>query len=404
MPEFAYTARDSAGHNIAGVMTAADKRGVLVALAERSLCALHVQAKTTVNLAWRRGGRVKPRILANNLAQLADLLQNGVPLLGALDLLAEQTTSVGLQKVFRDVRDHVAEGMGLDEAFARHPQAFGDLSVCMVHAGMEGAFLEDALRRTADFLDLQEDLKSRLVSAMTYPAFLAGVGTLVTIALVVFFVPKFAGLFARLERSGQGLPGATIVLLSISHSLGHYGVLILGGLGAIGYALRSGLRSSRGRVLVDRWKLKLSLAGKIFLNYAVSRFCRVLGTLLKNGVPLLRALEISSESAGNIVLARAVRKSAENVSAGDTLSRPLAGCGLIPRPVMAMITIAEQSNNLDEVLVYIADTIDRQNGRQIDTMVRLVEPLMLLVMGGIIMFIISALLLPVFDMSSALGT
>jgi general secretion pathway protein F/type IV pilus assembly protein PilC len=148
----------------------------------------------------------------------------------------------------------------------------------------------------------------------------------------------------------------------------------------------------------------LPLAGKIFLGYAVSRFCRVLGTLLKNGVPLLRALEISSESAGNIVLARAIRQSAENVSAGDTLSRPLASCGLIPRPVMAMITIAEQSNNLDEVLVYIADTIDRQNSRQIDTMVRLVEPLMLLVMGGLIMFIISALLLPVFDMSSALGT
>lgn len=184
----------------------------------------------------------------------------------------------------------------------------------------------------------------------------------------------------------------------------HYGVLILGAVAAAVYGIRHALGTPWGRRLLDRWKLKMPLFGKIFLGYAVSRFCRVLGTLLKNGVPLLKALNISSESAGNLVLAKAIRESAENVSAGNTLSRPLAGCGLIPLPVMAMITVAEQSNNLDHVLVDVADTIDRQNSRQIDTMLRLVEPLMLLVMGGLIMFIIAALLLPVFDMSAALGT
>ncbi len=273
----------------------------------------------------------------------------------------------------------------------------------MVHAGMEGAFLEDALRRTASFLDLQEDLKSRLVGAMIYPAFLAGVGTVVTVALVVFFVPKFSTLFAMLERSGQGLPAATSLLLAISNAMRSYGLVIVGGLGGIGYGIRRALGTSRGVALVDRWKLKLPLFGKIFLGYAVSRFCRVLGTLLTNGVPLLKALKISSESTGSMVLAQAIRQSAENVSSGETLSRPLAGCGLIPRPVMAMITVAEQSNSLDHVLVDIAETIDRQNSRQIDTMLRLIEPLMLLVMGGLIMFVIAALLLPVFDMSAALG-
>jgi general secretion pathway protein F/type IV pilus assembly protein PilC len=404
MPEFAFTARDSAGHDVVGVMTAADKRGVIAALADRSLCALRVQAKTAINFRWGRTIRVKPRVLATNLAQLADLLQNGVPLLGALDLLAEQTVSAAFREVLQDIRKNVAEGMSLDQAFARHPRVFGELAVSMVHAGMEGAFLEDALRRTADFLDLQEDLKGRLVGAMTYPAFLAGVGTIVTVALIVFFVPKFSTLFTRLERSGQGLPAVTIVLLAISHVLGSYGLFIGGALGAVGYGIRHALGTPRGKMFLDRWKLKVPIFGKIFLGYAVSRFCRVLGTLLKNGVPLLKALEISSESAGNIVLSKAIRQSAENVSAGDTLSRPLAGCGLIPRPVMAMITVAEQSNSLDHVLVDIAGTIDRQNSRQIDTMVRLVEPLMLLVMGGVIMFIISALLLPVFDMSAVLGS
>jgi type II secretory pathway component PulF len=403
MPEFAYTARDSAGKNVAGIMTAVDKRAVLVALAERSLHVLRVQAKSAGGFTWQRSKRVKTRVLSTTLAQLADLLQNGVPLLGALDMLAQQTPSPALREVLEDVRKNVSDGMALDQAFARHPKVFGDLAVCMIHAGMEGAFLEDALRRTADFLDLQEELKSRIIGAMTYPAFLAGVGTVVTIALIVFFVPKFATLFTRLERSGHGLPTATIILLAISHTMGRYGFFILGGVGGVVYGIRKALSSSRGHLFLDRLKLKIPLFGSIFLNYAVSRFCRVLGTLLKNGVPLLRALQISSDSAGNIVLSRTLRQSAENVSAGDTLSRPLASCGLIPPPVMAMITIAEQSNNLDEVLVYIADTIDKQNSRQIDTMVRLVEPIMLLVMGGLIMFIIVALLLPVFDMSAALG-
>jgi general secretion pathway protein F/type IV pilus assembly protein PilC len=155
---------------------------------------------------------------------------------------------------------------------------------------------------------------------------------------------------------------------------------------------------------MDAWKLRIPVAGPIFLGYAVSRFCRVLGTLMHNGVPLLKALDISSQSAGNIVLAEAIRNSAQNVSSGNTLARPLAACGLIPRPVMAMITIAEQSNNLDQVLVQIADTVDRQNSRRIDMMVRLVEPLLLIVMGAAIMFVIAALLLPVFEMSSSLGT
>jgi general secretion pathway protein F/type IV pilus assembly protein PilC len=194
-----------------------------------------------------------------------------------------------------------------------------------------------------------------------------------------------------------------VALLAISHVLGRYGLLVVGAVAAVGYALRRFFRSEHGRVLMDRAKLRIPLVGKVFLGYAVSRFCRVLGTLLRNGVPLLRALDISSNSAGNAVLSGAIRRSAENISSGDTLAQPLAECGVIPRPVMAMIAVAEESNNLDEVLIHIADGIDRKNARQLDMMLRLVEPVMLLVMGGVIMFVIAALLLPVFDMSAAVG-
>jgi general secretion pathway protein F/type IV pilus assembly protein PilC len=402
MPEFAYTARDLAGNTVAGVITAADKHGVLASLAERSLYAMRVQPKSSPAL-WRPSKRVKQRVLSTTLSQLADLLQNGMPLLSALSLLADQSPSPALRDVLQDIQKNVSDGTALDAACARHPQVFGELAINMIHAGMEGAFLEDALRRTADFLELQEGLKSRLVGAMTYPAFLAGVGTIVTVALVVFFVPKFSTLFARLEKTGQGLPKVTTILLGVSYVMGHYGLLIAGALAGAVYGVRRLCATAKGKVFIDRWKLKVPLFGAIFLGYAVSRFCRVLGTLLQNGVPLLKSLQISSDSAGNIILSQAIRQSAENVSAGDTLAKPLSGCGLIPRSVMAMITIAEQSNNLDHVLIYVADTLDRQNSRLIDTMVRLVEPLMLMIMGGLIMFIISALLLPIFDMSAAMG-
>jgi general secretion pathway protein F/type IV pilus assembly protein PilC len=167
--------------------------------------------------------------------------------------------------------------------------------------------------------------------------------------------------------------------------------------------LRHAGSSDRGRLLTDRWKLKIPVVGPIFLGYAVSRFCRILGTLLRNGVPLLRALDISSDSAGNRVLSKAIQESQENVSAGETLSRPLAECGLIPKPVMAMIAVAEEANNLDDVLVGIADGIDRKTARQIDVMVRLAEPAMLLIMGAMIGFVLVALLLPIFDTMTNMG-
>jgi general secretion pathway protein F/type IV pilus assembly protein PilC len=403
MPQYVYTARTTDGQDVVGTMTAGSKRETLNALAERSLFAIRVEDAKPARRTFQFQSRIKPSLVATTLSQLADLLQNGVPLLKSLDVLASQTAHPGLAEILESVRDAVAEGNSLDAAMAKHPRIFGELAVSMVRAGSEGAFLEDALKRTADFLELQEELKGRMVGAMFYPTFLAIVGSIITVVLIVFFVPKFAELFERLEKEGGGLPLATVILLGLSDFLGRYGILVLAALGGAAYWLRGAAASERGREFVDRWKLKIPLVGKILLGAATSRFCRVLGTLLRNGVPLLRSLEISSASTGNVVLAAAIRASAENISSGETLAQPLAACGLFPRSVMAMITIAEESNNLDEVLVNIADGIDRKTSRQLDTMVRLVEPIMLLVMGLAIGFVMVALLLPVFDMSSAMG-
>jgi general secretion pathway protein F/type IV pilus assembly protein PilC len=403
MPEFTYKARTANGKDVVGTMTAASKREMLCALADRALFPLKVQCAEPARPKWQFHRRIKSQLIATNLSQLADLLKNGVPMLNALDLLAQQATHRGLEEILADVRDQVAEGTSLDEAFARHPNVFGELTVSMVRAGSEGAFLEDALQRTAQFLELQEQLKGKIKGAMAYPSFLAVAGTCVVVVLIVFFVPKFAELFRRLERSGGGLPTPTIILLWLSHFLGRWGVLVAGGLVALLVWLRRLTRTQRGRLWADRWKLKIPVIGGIFLDAAVSRFCRVLGTLLHNGVPLLRAMEISSDSVGNRVLSEAIRKSAENISSGETLAQPLAECGLFPRSVMAMIAIAEESNNLDNVLVNIADQLDGSIARQLDIMVRLIEPMMLMVMGSLILFVMVALLMPVFDMSAAVG-
>ncbi len=405
MPQFSYVARTASGQDVTGSITAGSKRETLLALDERSLFPLRVEAADAGRSIWqwRPRKRIKAQLVATNLAQLADLLQNGVPLLRSLDILAEQAAQRELTEVLSEIRDAVAEGVSLDAAMVRHPEVFGELAVSMVRAGSEGAFLEDALKRTADFLELQEELKWRVVGAMAYPAFLAVAGTCVTMILVVFFVPKFAELFARLEQQGGGLPAATVTLLWISDTLGRYGLFLAGALTLAVLWLRQAARTERGRLIADRLKLRIPVAGPIFLNSAVSRFCRVLGTLLKNGVPLLKALHIGSDSAGNKVLARAIRASAENISSGESLSRPLAECGLIPRPIMAMISVAEESNSLDTVLVSIADGLDRKISRQLDIMVRLVEPIMLLAMGCVILFVLVALLLPVFDMSATVS-
>ena len=404
MPEFIYKARDLSGKDVSGTIVAASKRETLSALADQSLFPLSVSSNEA-GQAWELKlfkKKASAAVIASTLTQLADLLENGVPLLGSLEVLAEQTSHPTMADVLTDIRDQVSEGESLDAAFAAHPEVFSDLTISVVRAGSEGAFLEDSLKRTAAFLELQEELKAKLIGAMTYPAILAVVGFIITMVLIIFFVPQFSELFERLEREGTGLPMVTIILLAVSDFLRAYGWYTLGGAVVFALWFKRWAKTPQGRLVVDRRKLKIPVAGKIFLGSAVSRFCRVLGTLLRNGVPLLRALEISSESTGNKILARAILEAGENISAGETLARPLAECGIIPKPVMAMISVAEESNNLDNVLINVADGIDRKTERQLDMFVRLIEPILLLVMGTIVMFVMVGLLLPVFDMTSSM--
>jgi general secretion pathway protein F/type IV pilus assembly protein PilC len=402
MPDFTYTARDQSGQQIAGTISAGNQREAMGMLSDRELFPLDVTEKRAARSAFGTKKRISSDLLATSLAQLADLLNSGVPLLRSLDVLAGQASHPRLKSVLSDVRGRVADGATLDQAMEKHSDVFGELTVSMVRAGGEGGFLEDVLQRTAEFIEHQQDLKSRVVGAATYPAILASAGSIAVVVLIVFFVPKFEPLFARLDERGE-LPALTKAMLGTSHVAGKYGIYVVAlAVAAIIAAVRQ-LKTDRGRSFVDKWKLRIPGVGGIYLSLAISRFCRVLGTLLHNGVPILRSLEISSDSTGNQVLAAAIREAGKNISAGESLAVPLNQSGLFPRTVVEMIRVAEESNNLENVLIKIADGVERRTERRLDLMVRLLEPMMLLVMAVVILIVVVALLLPVIQMSTAIS-
>jgi general secretion pathway protein F/type IV pilus assembly protein PilC len=334
-------------------------------------------------------------------SQLAALLRSGVPMLRGLTVLGKQSTNKTLTNVLEDVRGRVEEGESLGAAMARFPKVFSEMAVNMVKAGAEGGFLEDALERVATFTEQQEDLKGRTLGALAYPAFLASVGTVVLTVLMVFFVPKFEPLFANLRRKGQ-LPAMTEWLLAFSRMLQAYwwvGLLVI----VVGlFALVRYISTERGRRNFDLVKIKLPMIGKIFLNLAVARFCRVFGTLLVNGVPILRSLEISRESAGNVILTEAIAKASENITAGERLAVPLGASGHFPPTVVEMVSIAEESNTLDHVLVQIADGLEKRTFRQLDLFVKLLEPVMLLGLAAVVMFVVLALMVPVLNSANSI--
>jgi general secretion pathway protein F/type IV pilus assembly protein PilC len=332
---------------------------------------------------------------------MSSLLRSGVPMLRAITVLSQQSTDATLSAVLTEIKGRVEDGEPLGQAMARYPKVFSDMGVNMTRAGAEGGFLEDALERVGTFTELQEDLKGRTISALAYPIFLFGVGSIVITILLVFFVPKFDLMFDRLREKGE-MPWVTDALLSFSRMLQSYGWLLLLAMAAAIFYLRVRLASEAGKEWADRVKLKIPVLGGILMNLAVARFCRVLGTLLGNGVPILKSLDISRTATGNRLLSRSIADAAENIRSGDTLASPLKASGHFPITVVEMISVAEESNSLDRVLPEIADGLEKRTFRRLDLFVRLLEPVMLLVMAMLVMLVVLALLVPVIRSSTAM--
>lgn len=401
MPEYQYTARELSGKQVTGILSAASEKEVLTSLATKQLFPLKVeQAESAKSDARQILRRVPPSYLAVFYSQLADLLKSGVPLLRSLELLGRQTRHPALKVVVQDVRDQVADGSRLFDAMRRHPKAFSELMVSMVRAGEEGGFLEDVLKRISIFTEHQEELKGKVLGAAVYPIFLLVVGGLVVAALMIWFVPQFEPMFATMRTTGT-LPGPTVALLAISAFAQSYWWMVAAAMAGLTILLVNWMRTPTGRMQVDMFRLKAWGLGGIVSSLAIARFCRVLGTLLRNGVPVLNSLRIAKDATANKVLSEAIDKAADNVSTGRSLAKPLSVSGYFPEEVVEMISVGEEANNLENVLIDISDNLERRTARQIDILVRLLEPMLLLVLASVVLFVVVALLLPILKSSNA---
>ncbi len=395
MTTWAYTARDGSGQRQTGTLAAASEPAVLAELHSRDLAPVEVHPLRTMP---RLRGRVSSRQLATAYRQLADLLRVGMPLLRGIQLLGRGKSNPRLAAVMRQIADEIAEGARLGDTMSAHPDVFPPIQVAMIRAGERGGFLEQVFARLGSFLEHQADMRARVVGNMIYPVALFVVGLGIVVAALVFFVPKFKAFYSRIE-----LPLPTKMLMASSDLLTQYWLpLILG----LVVAVVTGTWLARRpeiRLAIARWQLRVPKLGPLVGSLAVARFTRILGTLLGNGVPMLGAMQISRDAIGHPVLTGAIDGAADAVRAGEPLARPLADCGMFPEDVAEMIAVGESANNLPEVLITIAETIEKRIDRMLQLFVRLMEPVLLLALAGVVLFIFVALIVPMLRLSSAIA-
>ena len=398
MPKFQYTARNLSGGKVAGLIDA-DGEGAAIQLLERKEL-YPVDIWNTEDKADNRlfRGRISNRDLGVMYGQLSDLLGSGVPLLRALKSIVKSTVNKRLKGVLSDIHNSVADGKSLYESMAEHYNIFPALHTVMVQAGERASFIEEVLESLSVFLERLDELRGKVLGALIYPVMLVMLGGTVMVSALVFFVPKFEPMLAGIEK-----PMPTEVIFFLSESIRNYWAIIATAIGGLVAFFWSAMQSQSSKRAMERWRLKIPVAGTAMRMVAITRFCRILGTMLANGVPILQALAISRDATGSALLAENIDEAIKNVRAGEPLTEPLKGGGLFPEQVLAMISVAEESNQLQKVLLQIADSVERRTNQQVDQAVRLIEPVILCMVAAGIGFLALGLLLPIFTMASSLG-
>jgi type II secretory pathway component PulF len=408
MGTFIYTALEN-NRKISGELSAGDAQAALMELSRKGLTPLHVQEKgkpaasaapSKKNAPSLFGKRVGYKHITAFTRQFATLLASNLPLIRALDFLRDQYQGSPLAGVIDSVAANVREGQPLSRSLADHPRLFDRLYVSLVAAGEAGGLLGEAVDRLAFMREAQEDLRGKVKGALIYPAimFVAMVGAVITMMLVV--VPRFAGMFADM---GQSLPWATQALLDISHGLQKFWWAFPIVLFVVLPAWKKYGSTPEGRMRIDSAKLRIPAVGPIVSQVSMARWCRTLGTLIGSGVPLLTALQSSAGVTGNMALTKAVEASIGEVREGKKLADTLKTSGMFPRYVTEMISMGEESGSLDAMLGKVADHYEREVDQLVKNLTAMLEPIMILFMGGVVGFIVMAMLLPVFQMQLMAG-
>jgi general secretion pathway protein F len=343
------------------------------------------------------GGRsaLGPGDIAMMTRQLATLLVAGLPLVDALGVLLEQTDKKSVKSILADIREEIRGGKSYSVALERYPREFSQIYVHMVRAGEASGALDQILFRLAEFLEKQLALKHKVTNAILYPALMLLVGVAVLFFLMTFVVPKITAVFANLK---QALPWPTVVLMTLSRWCADYWPVLAGGVLVLIWAVRRTVRTETGRILADRLILKLPLIGDVARMVSISRLSSTLSTMLASGVQLLEAMDVSRRVMNNRVLEHAVEEARQNIREGETIAEPLKRSGEFPSLVTHMIAVGERSGEMEEMLRRIGQIYDGEVDRVITRFTSLLEPVMILVMGVLVFFIVVAILLPIFEM------
>lgn len=399
MPTYAYKAVESSGRGVSGSVAATNRMAAMDLLAQRGLTPVAVQeqaAAAAVRAEAPKGKRVPPALAESFVRELSGLLAAGVPLGRSLNILSREAHHAGAKEQWVAIHEDVVGGAALAEAMARWPRTFSPVQVAMVRAGETGGFLDVVLAQIAEFRSREQDLKGRLKSAMIYPAILAALAVAVLVFLMTFFIPQFTKIFDDL---GANLPTLTKFIIAVSKFTTNYGLVILAVAGVGGYAGFRWINTDAGRRTYERWLLRIPAVGTVLARFALVRFCRMLGTLLGAGVPLVGALKVARQALGNQTLADAVSQSVEEVQRGASLARSLGACErLFPGSVTEVIAVAEESGRLDAELNRLAGQYEAELDRRLRMLVAMAEPVMLFVMAAFVGSIVIGMLLPLFTL------
>ncbi len=395
MPAFTYTARAANGDLKTATIEAPTREDVVVQLRRQRLSVVKVDEETKPKKAK---GSVKMRDTVIFTRQFSTMINAGLPLVQALDILAKQTENKVLADVTRAVVFDVESGHTVADALAKHPNAFSELYVNMVAAGEAGGILDTILMRLATFMEKNDALVRKVKGAMIYPGVIMSVAGFAILVLLLFVIPVFEDMFASV---GLPLPLPTRVVIGLSKFLKNFWWLIGAGAFAGGYMFKKYYATSSGMLVIDRIMLRVPILGDVLRKSAVSRFTRTLGTLISSGVSILDGLEITAKTAGNRVIQDAIMASRASIAGGDTIAAPLQKSAVFPNMVISMIAVGEQTGGLDEMLTKIADFYDEEVDAAVSGLLSLLEPIMIVFLGVVVGGMVVAMYLPIFDMINA---
>jgi type IV pilus assembly protein PilC len=404
MSTFAYVGRTRQGAVKKGELSAKTREEAVDQLRKQNVVVTSLEersgkGKFTLSL----GGGLTDKDLVVFTRQFGTMINAGLPLIQCLDILSTQSENKVLRETVGEVKNSVEAGSTFSDALKKHPKVFDELYVNMIHAGEVGGLLDTILTRLAKHIEKAMKLKGQIKSAMVYPTAIVGVAVIVISVLMVWVIPIFAKMFAEMSQGKMGLPAPTQLVIDISNFFQSFWYFMLGGFVGSVYGIKRYYGTANGRVVIDRLMLKTPIVGDLIRKASVAKFTRTLGTLITSGVPLLEGLSICAKTSGNKVIEEALMSARISISGGKTISEPLAKSQVFPKMVTHMIAVGESTGALDAMLGKIADFYEDEVDQAVAALTSLLEPMMMVVLGTVIGFIVIAMYLPIFTMAQAIG-